>query len=108
MGDIRKTGGRRFDWERSSVSVYGSPVHKVKYNPDTGLYLYKRYWRRKNGKREFVYEVVEPYGEKRAYPSFLEFQEGYGVSISRRDPLCAEKIEWYLNHGTNERYYPSY
>lgn len=108
MGDIRKTGGRRFDWDKESQSVYGTPVHKVRHNPETGLYLYKRYWRRRNGRREFVYEVVEPYGDKRSYPSFMEFQNGYGVSISRHDRLCDEKIEWYLNHGMTERYYPSY
>lgn len=88
----------KMDWTVQETEVNKNKMTKIKENPSTGLYCYRREWLDTARKPNYCYEVVQPVGKDMRYPSASDFGV-FAMCISKNDRYLDEKIEWYLNNG---------
>ena len=89
------------DWTVQETEVNKNKMTKIKENPSTGLYCYRREWLDTARKPNWCYEVVQPVGKDMRYPSASDFGV-FAMCISKNDRYLDEKIEWYLNNRFSE------
>lgn len=89
---------RKMDWTVQETEAHNQRLVKIKENPSTGLYCYQRFFKGSYGQMNYCFEVVQPVGKGKQYPSSTQFGT-YGMCISKNDRYLDEKIEWYINNG---------
>ena len=89
---------KEMDWTVQETEVNKERIIKIKENPSTGLFCYKRFFKGSYGQMNYCYEVVQPVGKNRQYPSPTQFGS-YGMCISKNDRYLDEKIDYYLSNG---------
>lgn len=92
---------KEWDWESQVTKGRNGVFTKVGFNPETGIYCYRREWLNQNGERNWCYEVVKPV--KGNYPSAEQFGS-YGMCISKSDRNLDAKVAYYLNNGFSTPY----
>lgn len=89
---------RKMDWTVQETEAHNQRLVKIKENPSTGLYCYRREWLDTARKPNYCYEVVQPVGKGKQYPSSKQFGS-YGMCISKNDRYLEDKIDYYLSNG---------